>query len=280
MNALEILPEKIVDIDYLPSEQIGIIEENHRAIYDLYVKMTSGRRYIIEMQVSPHYNFIERLLLYSSYSIVYQSKKGKSVIKGENDEKEIEVEYDIAGIYVIAILDFVLFDEEEAKEVIMEQVKLMRQKVSKEFTDKLQFLIIELPKFKKTLDASTTVRDKILYSLKHMNKLKERPEEMNEDILKQLYEAARINKLSEKEMETYRQSVMDYRDVRQVVYYARNEALKEGREEGIEIGIEKSRKEERIKFTKILYAMNTDIDTIIRHTGFTEEQIHDIVSNR
>ena len=85
-------------------------------------------------------------------------------------------------------------------------------------------------------------------------------------------------------METYRKSVMDYRDVQQAVYYARNEALKEGREEGreegIEIGIEKSRKEERIKFTKILYAMNTDIDTIIRHTGFTGEQIHDIVNNR
>jgi predicted transposase/invertase (TIGR01784 family) len=278
LNALEVLPEKIVDIDYLPSEQIGIVKENHRAIYDLYVKMTNGRRYIIEMQVSPHYNFIERLLLYSSYSIVYQSKKGKSVIKND-DEKEIEVEYDIAGIYVIAILDFVLFEEEEAKEVIMEQVKLMRQKVSKEFTDKLQFLIIELPKFKKTLDASTTVRDKILYSLKHMNKLKERPEEMNEDILKQLYEAAKINKLSEKEMETYKASVMEYRDVRQVVYYARNEARKEALEEGIEIGIEKGRKEEQIKFAKILYAMNTDIDTIIRHTGFTGEQIHDIVSN-
>jgi hypothetical protein len=33
-----------------------------------------------------------------------------------------------------------------------------------------------------------------------MGELTKRPQEMNEDILKQLYEAVQINKLSEKEM--------------------------------------------------------------------------------
>jgi predicted transposase/invertase (TIGR01784 family) len=291
LNALEVLSEEIVDVKYLPLEQLGIIKKNHRAMYDLYVKVPSGKRYIIEMQISPHDNFIERLLLYASYSIVYQTTKGKSIITDEKNATLKEIDYDIAGIYVIAILDFVLFKEPEAKNVIMEQVKLIRQNANREFTDKFRFLIIELPKFKKTLSESISLIDKILYTLTHMEKLTECPAEMNESLLKQLYEAARINKLSGEEMETYHQSVLDYHDVRLAVNYAKREGQKEGekrgekrgieigREEGIEIGRKEGIEQERIRSVKTLYSLNMDIDLIAKFTGFTGEQIHNILNN-
>jgi predicted transposase/invertase (TIGR01784 family) len=319
LNTLEVLPKKIVDIEYLPSEQLGIIKANHKAVYDLYVKVKGGKRYIVEMQISRHDNFIERLLLYASYSIVYQSTSGKSVIKDEEGETVKEVDYNIEGVYVIAILDFVLFKEKEMQKTIIEQVDLMRIKANKRFTDKFRFLIIELPKFKKKLNASTTVMDKILYSLKYMDKLSERPEEMNENTLRLLYEAARINKLSEKEMETYHQSILEYYDVRQVANYAEKEGekkgLRKGRKEGIEIGerrgieigekrgieigekrgaeigekrgieigekrgIEIGEKQSIVKLIKNFYANNMSIEMIAKYTGFTEEQIHNILNN-
>jgi hypothetical protein len=33
-----ILPETIVDIEYLPTEQFGYVEETRKAIYDVYAK--------------------------------------------------------------------------------------------------------------------------------------------------------------------------------------------------------------------------------------------------
>jgi hypothetical protein len=81
---------------------------------------------------------------------------------------------------------------------------------------------------------------------------------MEESLLKQLYEAARINKLSGEEMETYHQSVLDYNDVRLAVNYAQ----REGRKEGIE--------QERIRSVRTLYALNLDIDLIVKSTGFAE----------
>jgi predicted transposase/invertase (TIGR01784 family) len=299
LNALEVLPEEIVDVEYLPLEQLGIIKTNHKAVYDLYVKVPSGRRYIIEMQIAPHDNFIERLLLYASYSIVYQSTRGKSLITDEKNKTLKEIDYDIAGIYMIAILDFVLFKEPEVKNVIMEQVKLIRQNAGKEFTDKFRFLIIELAKFKKTLSESISLVDKILYTLTYIDKLAERPAEMDESILKLLYEAARVNKLSGEEMETYHQSVLDYHDVRLAVNHAKREGREEGIEtgekrgieigekrgieigekRGIEIGEKRGIEQERIRSVKTLYALNIDIDLIAKFTGFTEEQIRNILNN-
>jgi predicted transposase/invertase (TIGR01784 family) len=295
LNTLEVLPKKIVDIEYLPLEQLGVIKTNHKAVYDLYVKMKGGKRCIVEMQISRHDNFVERLLLYASYSIVYQSTSGKSVIKNEEGEIVKEIDYDIAGVYVIAILDFVLFKEKEMRSTIIEHIDLMRIKANKRITDKFRFLIIELPKFKKKLNALTTVMDKILYSFKYMDKLPERPEEMNENTLKLLYEAARINKLSEKEMETYHQSILEYYDVRQVANYAEKEGVKKGlrkgRKEGIEIGEKRGEKrgieigekrgaeQERIKLVKSLYANNVSIEIIAQYTGCTKKQIHNILNN-
>jgi predicted transposase/invertase (TIGR01784 family) len=287
LNVLDALPEKVVDIEYLPLEQLGIVKQNHKAVYDIYVKMTSGRRYIVEMQISKHDNFIERLLLYASYSIVYQSTSGKSIVTDAKGKKVKKIDYDIAGVYVVAILDFVLFDETEVKDEIVEHINLMRKHANKEFTDKFQFLTIELPKFKKTLPELDTLLDKFLYSLIHMDELTERPKEMNEDILKQLYETAQINKLSEKEMETYQQSILEYDDVRQVVDYAEREGHRKGhrkgKREGIEIGDKRGEKRgierERIRIVKSCYAANMSVETIAAFIGITEGEVYDILNN-
>jgi flagellar biosynthesis/type III secretory pathway protein FliH len=204
-------------------------------------------------------------------------------------------------------LDFVLFKEKEAKNIIIEPIHLMRQNANKEFTDKFRFVTIELPKFKKTLDTSTTVLDKLLYSLIHMSELTECPEEMNEGLLKNLYEAAQIDKLSNKEMETYYKSVLDYDDVRLAVDYAKREGLKKGRREGkregieigkregveigerrgveigekrgVEIGEKRGVERERIRLVKSCYADNISIATIAKITGFTEEQVYNILDS-
>jgi hypothetical protein len=112
-----------------------------------------------------------------------------------------------------------------------------------------------------------------------MDKLTERPAEMEENLLKVLYESARINKLSEKEMEAYHQSILDYFDVRLAVNYARNEGIEIGRKEGREIGRKEGKEQERINSVKSLYDFNMGIDLIVKYTGFTEEQIHKILNN-
>jgi predicted transposase/invertase (TIGR01784 family) len=244
------------------------------------------------MQISRQDHFVERMLLYASYSVIHQAPKGKTTTTGAKGEKVKRNSYDIAGVYVIAILDFVLFKEKAAKDIVVEQVKLMRQEVNVEFSDKYRFLIIELPKFRKTLDELSTVKDKLLYSLKNMDNLTERPEIMSEDIFRLLYEEARINKLTKVDMETYNRSVLDYYDVREAMGVAKREGIevgekrgrregrKEGRREGVEVGIEVGIEQERIRNVKIYYnEFHLSSKQIAKHAGLSEEQVRAILDS-
>jgi predicted transposase YdaD len=80
-----------------------------------------------------------------------------------------------------------------------------------------------------------------------------------------------VSPLSENEMDTCYQSVLDYRDVRQAVDYAKKEGQIEGRTEGVE--------QERVRIVKNCYLANISIETITSITGLTKEQVYDILTN-
>ena len=54
-------------------------------------------------------------------------------------------------VYFVAILDFILFDDnKEDDEYNVERVRLVREKTNTVYSDVLEFIFVELPKFKKT----------------------------------------------------------------------------------------------------------------------------------
>jgi predicted transposase/invertase (TIGR01784 family) len=270
----EILPEKVVQVEYLLPEQLGFKPENRKAVYDVYCKNDKGKRFIVEMQATPQPNFAERGLFYASHSILSQAPKGKvKKINKKGEEKKTPWDYSIDGVYVVGILDFELFTEESAKNIVIEHIQLVRKKANTVFTDKLGFVTIELPKFDKKREELSTMQDKWLYSLKNMELLPEYPKEMEENVFKELYKKAEIDNLTEEEMKTYQKSVLEYDDVILSMNYV--EELSEKR--GLEIGIEKGRKDEQIKFVRNCYKHNMSIDEIAKLTGLKVEQVSAIL---
>ena len=139
---------------------------------------------------------------------------------------------------MVAILDFVLFDEfEDDKEQVIEHVRLMREKTKTSYSDKLKFAFVELPKFRKTEEELETHFDKWLYLLKNLPELKARPVSVQDKVFEELFELAEIKRLTESDMETYRKSVLEYHDVISAMGCARDEGRDEGRKEGRDEGI-------------------------------------------
>jgi predicted transposase/invertase (TIGR01784 family) len=191
---------------------------------------------------------------------------------------------------VIDILNSVLLTEKESENIYIERVKLICTEANVVFTDKVGIIIIELPKFKKTEAELLTLEDKWLYSLKNMEKLPDRPKELEDAIFEELYENAKINKLTGKEMKAYKKSVLEYDDVILAVDYAEEKGMKRGMEKGMErgmeIGMEKGKMEgieigkeqERINIVRICYEQGLSIEQIIGVTGFSKERISAILS--
>ncbi|MDR1887158.1 MAG: Rpn family recombination-promoting nuclease/putative transposase [Prevotellaceae bacterium] len=273
------LSENITDIEYIPQERLGDREEDRKVVYDLYCRNKKGEQFIVEMQKASQKNFSDRALFYATYPIREQAPKGK--MKAENKTGGTESKpwnYALNKVYFIAILNFTLFKEKSAKDIVVEEIELIRKKSGLVFTDKLKFKIIELPKFKKTETELETLMDKWLYSLKNMEYLHQCPEQFQEEIFKLLYEEAKLNNLKPEEMEAYNKSIMEYDDVVLAVDYAEERGEKRGEKKGEERGIKIGLQQAKTDVVMSAYRIGLSVEEIAAITNFTVEQVADILS--
>jgi predicted transposase/invertase (TIGR01784 family) len=222
------LPAKhqIKELQYTKNEYQGYSALDRKAIFDLNCISTTGERFIVELQKAKQNFFKDRSVYYATFPIQEQA------IKGDWDFK-------LAAVYTVGILDFIF--EEDVKNHDTEVVHFIQLKNQhhRVFYDKLTFIYLTLPQFKKSLNELQTIQDKWFYVFKHLAELDEVPSELQEAIFLQLFEAAKVTKFSPVERQAYENSLKYYRDLKNVTDTARDE----GFEEGVAIGVEKGKEE-------------------------------------
>ncbi len=260
----QVLPAKhqIEELTYSKNEQLGGQELDRKAIFDLYCVGKSGERFIVEVQKAKQNFFKDRSVYYASFPIQEQAKKG-------------DWDYRLDPVYTVGILDFV-FDDHKSDEELLHYVELKNQNCEV-FYDKLKFIYIELPKFRKTEKELETQFEKWLYVFRHLSDLQNRPKALQEKVFEKLFEAAEIAKFSPQERETYEESLKYYRDLKNVVdtsiQEGRKKGIEEGRKEGRKEGREKGRMERSREIARELKSNNVPLDVIIKTTGLSKEEI-------
>ena len=130
--------------------------------------------------------------------------------------------------------------------------------------DKLTFIYLEMPKFKKTEDELVTLLDKWLFVLSNLSRLMDRPAAMQERVFARLFEQAEIAKFTPEERREYYDNYKAYRDINNAV----NTARKEGNEEG--------REAKAIEIARNLKILNIPVTDISKATGLTAEEISNL----
>ena len=235
LNALLDLKEdgEIKDLTYLNSENLGEDIRERRAIYDVYCQTKGGDRFIVEMQKAKQDHFQDRSIYYSSFAIREQGQKGK--------KDNMPWDYCLSPVYVVGILNFEM-DETNKSDRVISKVKL-KDEDNKDFSDKLNFIFVEMPKFRKTETELETFMDKWLYVIKNLYRLQNKPAALTEGIFKKLFEVAEIAAFSKNERYDYEENLKNYLDWFNVMRTAKNEGRAEGREEGRAEGREEGRAE-------------------------------------
>ena len=239
----QILPDrhKINDLKYSKNEQLGLNELDRKAIFDLYCIGESGERFIVEMQKAKQNYFKDRSIYYSSFPIQEQAKKG-------------DWDYKLDPVYTVGVLDFE-FDDHKSKKELLHMVELKNQRCEV-FYDKLKFIYIELPKFKKREEELESHFDKWLYVFRHLSELQDRPKKLQEKIFLKLFEVAEIAKFTPEEREAYEKSLKYYRDIKNVV------------DTSIEEGVKKVAKE--------MKKNGEPIEKIMKYTNLTKNEIEEL----
>lgn len=264
----QVLPahHQIEELSYTPTEQLGATEVDRKAIFDLYCTSTSGERFIVEIQKAKQNYFKDRSVYYSTFPIQEQAKKGIW-------------DYQLSAVYTVGILDFV-FDETKDDEQVRHEVKLKDQDCQV-FYDKLTFIYLEMPKFKKTENELVTDFDKWMFVLKHLPDLQGRPVALQERIFLKLFEAAEIARFDAREKARYEESLKYFRDLKNVIDTSyeegREKGKEKGREEGRKEGREEGREEGKIEVVLKSYQAGLSLEVIAQITGKSIEEIEAII---
>ena len=260
LNSLFDGKEVVQDLTYLNGENLGNGYGDRRAIFDVYCENKQGETFIVEMQKAEQQFFKDRSVFYSTFPIQNQGKKGLWDFK-------------LKGVYTIGILDFVFPDHEYPQDSLRHEVKLVDVDDKHVFYDKLTFLYLEMPKFTKKEDELETMFDKWLFVLHNLSRLMKHPAALQERIFKRLFEQAEIARYTPEERQDYEDSLKAYRDMKNVLDTAELRGLEKGRKEGRKEGIEQGTFEERRKNAKAMKALGLPLETIVKVTGMSADDI-------
>ena len=148
LNNLLIGEKRIVDLKFLDKEQPPVFVDDRSLIYDIYCELDDNEKIIVEMQNCEQSFFKRRSIYYVSEAIARQGEKGP------------KWQYDIKGVYLIAFLNF---RRPDIGEEFRTDVMLMNKKSKEIFSDKLRLVYLQLPLFKKGVDACENDFDRWIY---------------------------------------------------------------------------------------------------------------------
>lgn len=225
LNALLEEEREITDIRYLNSERLGINREARRSIFDVYCENSRGEKFIVEMQNVFQRFYKDRSVYYATFPIQEQANRGEWW------------DFELQRVYMVGILNFVFPDDEYSPECMHHVVKLMDKDDKHVFFDKLTFIYLEMPKFKKSVHELETLLDKWLYVLSNLPKLMERPPELQEQVFRRLFEQAEIALYSPEEQKKYYDNFMVHNDWNNIITTAKQDAIAAGKKEGLKEGI-------------------------------------------
>ncbi len=263
----ELLKEEegeIKELTYLKNENLSQ-DRDRRAIFDLYCTNERGERFIVELQKTKHPARAgkDRTVYYSTFPIREQAKRS-------------DWNYELKAVYTIAILDFIFDEDRHQPHKYRYDVKLADTETCKVFYDKLTFIYLEMPKFRKSLDELETRFDKWLYILKNLNTLDKIPEKLQERAFEKLFETAEIAKLNHEELNHYEDSLKYYRDLKNSL----DTKYEEGVEEGMQKGMERGREAEKMSTVVAMLKENISEETILKITGISQEQLKNLKSEK
>jgi hypothetical protein len=115
--------------------------------------------------------FKDRSIYYATFPLREQAKKGG------------QWNYQLKAVHTVCILNF-SFPDASGQDQYLREVQLLDKHTFEVFFDKLTFIYLEMPRFRKSEEELLTHFDKWLYVLKLLHKLQDIPKKLQEKIFK------------------------------------------------------------------------------------------------
>jgi predicted transposase/invertase (TIGR01784 family) len=244
LNEMLELEYPIADVSITNSYQPPTIFGLKETALDIKATDTSGRQFIVEMQVEKELAFAKRALYYSSKAYSQQLKAAEKY-------------HQLKPVIFLGILDFTLFEHQQP---LSRHLILNTQNMAHDLKD-LEFNFIELPKFTLAEAELETVTDKWIYFLQQATNLDHIPTNSNTPALQQAYQIAEQHGWTAEELDAYEAQGLKLGKAKNALETAHLDGLAEGE------------KAKAIDVARTMLAKGFDVETIAEITKLTTKEV-------
>ncbi len=224
---------------------------------DVKAVLADGQVVIIEMQVFNVLGFKERVL--------YKAAKAFSI------QLEVGDDYTMLNpVIALTITDFEMFEHSNK---VVSRYRLKEKDDLTDYSDDIELVFAELPKFNKSLKQLSTLSDKWLFFLKQANRLESVPASLDEEpAIHSAFEVARQSRLTRDEIEVLERQSMVIHDSRNAVLLGVQQGIQQGVQQGLEAGQEQGERAARIEIARSLLERLSP-EEISQITGLSPSEI-------
>jgi len=266
LNALLPLAEDapITSIEYEPTEMVPERESGKNSIVDVHCTDASGRRFIVEMQMSWHEEFKKRIIMNASKAVMKQVGTAELFTK-------------IQPVYSLNLLNDKRFQPDT--DDFYHDYAILNVDHPERSLDYLRFVFVELPKFK---PRNVLEKKMAVLWLRFLTEINENTDEVPAELLEneQIRKALSIvEKSAMTESQLYRyERFWDQVNREHVLAEANfNDGMLkgrvEGRAEGEAIGLTKGETKKNLENALKMKELQVDVNIISQVTGLSPEEI-------
>lgn len=239
LNCLLVGEHVIVDLQLTNVEESGEHPEERKIIFDLRCIGDKGEIFLIELQLRNQAFFIDRAVTYTSRTISRSAKRGT---EGNS--------YELPPVYFIGVLGFPLDPDDSEKYYY--SGKIMDELDHKVLYHKLTYKFLVLPNFNKSGAELTTLLDQWMYLMKNMHAMDKLSHYLDKRIFSRIFEIGEVANLTPEDRMGFLTEADRERDQRNILAYAKQQAMEEGEKKG--------RAEERAKAEKRIQAEQAKVE--------------------
>ena len=263
--------QTITDLTIVDPYSIPLLKGMKDTFVDVKAELSDNTKVIIEMQVLNHEGFEKRVLYNAAKNYSLQLKKG--------DPYHL-----LNPVIALTITDFILFKNTDE---LINNFKLLEKNQFIQYSDDIELIFIELPKFHKTEAELSSIQDKWLYFIKNAGNLDYIPKNLNQELEKAFNIANEAN-LSEEELELQHKKKDFIYIQKSSIEFATKTGMEQGLEKGLQQGLEQGLQQglEQGEWNKTLNIiqnanrMGLPMQAIIELTGLDEEKISALLPKR
>jgi len=239
---------KIKDLTIVDPYNIPMIKGVKDTFVDVKAVLSDNTKVIIEMQVLNHTGFEKRVL--------YNAAKNYSIQLDKSEAYHL-----LNPVIALSIVDFEMFKDNKN---IINSFKLIEKEQFINYSDDIELIFVELPKFQKKLEELENIKEQWIFFVKNAGSLEYIPNSLDETI-KQALENANEANLTKDELEA------QYK--RKEFISIQKLAILKAKEDGLALGIEKGKIQEKLSIASRAYEAGLPLDSIATLVGIDKDRL-------